>query len=128
VILDTSAIVGLMLAEPDAAELASRLGAAAEVGIGTPTLLESAIVLTGRTGREQRPALETFLRRVGAVEVAFTEVHWRVAHDAFLKFGKGRHKASLNFGDCCAYATARVAERPLLCQGDDFRKTDLALA
>lgn len=58
----------------------------------------------------------------------FGEAHWAVALDAWLRFGKGRHRAALSLGDCLAFATARVAGRPLLCTGRDFAKTDLELA
>jgi ribonuclease VapC len=60
--------------------------------------------------------------------IPFTEDHWRVAVEAYARFGKGRHAASLNFGDCLTYAVARLAERPLLFVGSDFAKTDLPLA
>jgi ribonuclease VapC len=59
--------------------------------------------------------------------VAFDEVHASAALNAYSRFGKGRHPAALNFGDCCTYATASVAGRPLLCVGDDFARTDLLL-
>ncbi|HWH14820.1 MAG TPA: type II toxin-antitoxin system VapC family toxin [Miltoncostaeaceae bacterium] len=61
------------------------------------------------------------------VVVSFTSAHARVAAEAWRRFGKGRHPAGLNLGDCMSYATARVAERPLLCVGDDFARTDLAV-
>ena len=60
--------------------------------------------------------------------VPFGEAHWHVAIEAYGRFGKGRHAAGLNFGDCLACATARVAGQPLLCVGDDFSKSDLTLA
>jgi ribonuclease VapC len=60
--------------------------------------------------------------------VPFGEGHWPVAVDAFIRFGKGRHPASLNFGDCLTYAVARLADQPLICVGDDFAKTDLTTA
>lgn len=127
-ILDTSAIVAMLLAEPGVEELAQKLEDSSEVGVGTPTLLEAAVVVSARTRADQRGTLETFLRQIGAVEIPFGEEHWRQAHGAFWRFGKGRHPAGLNFGDCCAYAVAKVAGRPLLCKGDDFRRTDLPLA
>lgn len=127
-ILDTSAIVAVLRGEPGFDSLEQKIGEAAEIGVGTPTLLETAIVLTGRTGSDQTSSLERFLRRVDAVEISFSPEHWRRAHEAFVRFGKGRHAAALNFGDCCSYATAAIAQRALLCKGDDFAKTDLELA
>lgn len=66
--------------------------------------------------------------RAGVVVIPFEPAHAQIATDAWLRFGKGRHSAALNFGDCLAYATARLAGRPLLCKGQDFSKTDLAIA
>jgi len=60
--------------------------------------------------------------------VPFGEDHWRQAADAYTRYGRGHHKAGLNLGDCLAYAVAKLADQPLLCVGDDFAKTDLALA
>jgi ribonuclease VapC len=60
--------------------------------------------------------------------IPFGEAHWRSAVDAYLRYGKGRHRAALNFGDCMAYAVAKLAQQPLLCAGADFAKTDLPLA
>jgi ribonuclease VapC len=68
------------------------------------------------------------LDRGGIVVISFDGAHAEVAAEAWLRFGKGRHPASLNFGDCLAYATARLAGRPLLCKGNDFTETDLQLA
>jgi len=62
------------------------------------------------------------------VVVPFDSAHWQTAADAWLRYGRGRHPAGLNLGDCLAYATARLAGRPLLCKSEDFQKTDLALA
>jgi ribonuclease VapC len=60
--------------------------------------------------------------------VPFGDDHWKQAADAYTRFGRGRHKAALNFGDCLAYAVAKIADQPLLCVGGDFSKTDLVLA
>jgi ribonuclease VapC len=127
-ILDSSAIVAVILAEPGHELLGRRIEDELDIGVGTPTLLETAMVLSGRTRADQRATLELFLRRIGADELHFTPDHWRAAHAAFWTFGKGRHAAGLNFGDCCSYAVAKVEGRPLLCKGNDFAKTDLELA
>src|SRR2546422_564477 len=78
--------------------------------------------------REKDAELRRFLQESGLVPIPFGEAHWREAVEAYARFGRGRHRAGLNFGDCLSYATARLAGRPLLCVGDDFKKTDLALA
>jgi ribonuclease VapC len=84
-------------------------------------------VLTARFGPRGKTALARFLQENSVQTVAFGDAHASAALDAFSRFGKGRHPAALNFGDCCAYAVASVAGEPLLCLGDDFAKTDLLL-
>lgn len=127
-ILDSSAIVAVVFQEPGHEELLEKVLAAGEVAIGAPTLAETAIVVSARLGTDARPLLTRLLRE-GAIEtLPFGEAQSGVAVGAWLRYGRGRHPAGLNFGDCLAYATARVAGRPLLCVGDDFSKTDLALA
>jgi ribonuclease VapC len=128
VILDTSALLAILLGEPEADDFIDRIGAAPIVGIGGPTLVESTIVLTARMGELGQRLLSQMVVRAGMVVIPFDSPHAQVAMDAWLRFGKGRHPAALNLGDCLAYATARLAGRPLLCKGDDFSRTDLALA
>jgi ribonuclease VapC len=67
------------------------------------------------------------VRDLGIVVISFEEEHARVAAEAFARFGKGRHRAALNFGDCMSYAVAKLARQPLLCTGEDFARTDLKL-
>jgi ribonuclease VapC len=127
-ILDSSAVVAILFQEPGFEELLESLLAADSIGIGAPTLAETAIVVSARLGEDCRPLLSRFLLE-GAIEtIPFGEAHFGVAVGAWLEFGRGRHPAALNFGDCLAYASARVADRPLLCVGDDFGRTDLPLA
>jgi ribonuclease VapC len=128
VILDTSAIVAIALREPGHEELVAKLRAASTLGIGTPTLTETGMVLSSRLGVEPQAVLDRFLRDFGVVPVAFGELHWREALEAFRRFGKGRHPAALNFGDCLSYATAKVANHPLLFVGNDFARTDIEAA
>jgi ribonuclease VapC len=128
VILDSSAIVAILLKEAPAEELVEKLLRVSEVGIGSPTLAETAIVLSARLRGDARGTLSRFLGEASVITVPFGEAHYSTAVDAWLRFGKGRHPANLNFGDCLSYATAKVAERPLLCTGEDFAKTDLTLA
>lgn len=127
-ILDSSAVVALILGEPEAERLLPSLATATEMAIGAPTLVEASIVLSHRLGPIAASLLERFLGEVEVAVLPFEERHWRAAIEASRRFGKGRHPAALNFGDCMAYATARVAGRPLLATGDDFSQTDLPLA
>ena len=127
-ILDSSVIVAIALREPGYEELVGKLRSADPLGIGAPTLTEAGMVLSTRLGVEPQALLDRFLRDFGVVPVAFGELHWREALEAFRRFGKGRHPAALNFGDCLSYAAARLAGRPLLFVGADFSGTDIETA
>ena len=124
-ILDSSAIVAILLREPDCERLLAKIDGSQLVAIGAPTLFEAAMVLSARLRRDARPRLIEFLRRAEVEIIPFTRAHYEVASDAFFRYGKGRHPAALNFGDCLAYAVARLSGLPLLNVGDDFSKTDL---
>ncbi|MCU0724264.1 MAG: type II toxin-antitoxin system VapC family toxin [Planctomycetes bacterium] len=127
-ILDSSALVAILLGEPGSRKLSEKVSSARGAGIGVPTLTETAIVLSARLGHDARPLVSRFLVESGVVTVPFGDAHFGVAVAAWLRFGKGRHPAGLNFGDCMAYAVAKVAGEPLLCVGEDFPRTDLPLA
>ncbi len=127
-IVDTSALVAITFAEPGHQDLIAKLTDAPPAGIGTPTLAETGLVLASRLGRDPRDLVIRLLDEFSIEEVPFGGQHWREATDAYLRFGKGRHKARLNFGDCLTYAVARLADEPLLFTGDDFPQTDLELA
>lgn len=127
-IVDSSAIVAIVLREPGYEELVSKLRAAEIIGIGTPTLTEAGMVLSARLGIEPQALLDHFLHDFRVTPVDFGEQHWREALEAFRRFGKGRHPAALNFGDCLSYATARLAGHALLFVGGDFPRTDIESA
>jgi ribonuclease VapC len=128
VIVDSSAIVAILQREPRWEALLERLVAAEGIpGIGAPTLVETGIVLAARLGIPGKTLLARFVQETGLRTVAFTADHWPMAVDAYLRYGKGRHPAALNFGDCLTYAVSRLADEPLLCIGEDFVKTDLSL-
>jgi ribonuclease VapC len=97
-------------------------------GVGAPTLVEAAIVLSSRLGKDARPMLNEFLREAEIEVIPFTGDHFRAALDSFLRYGKGRHPAGLNFGACLAYAAATLAGLPLLYAGSDFSATDITPA
>ena len=126
-IVDSSALVAVLLQEPGAEELARLLEASAQTAIGALTLLEAHLVLESRLGPDADALLQRLQREIDLAVLPFTPLHAEVALSAWRRFGKGRHPAALNLGDCCAYATARVADRPLLCVGEDFPRTDLPL-
>ena len=124
-VLDSSAIVAIHLKEPGFELLVRAIDEADIIVVGAPTLLETAMVLSARLGCDARPMLYAFLRQVEAEVAPFGQEHLDAAITAFLRFGRGRHPAGLNFGDCISYAVASVAGLPLLFTGEDFKKTDL---
>ena len=126
-ILDSSAIVAIATEEPGCLELLEKIDQADTLAVGAPTLAETALVLRSRLTVEPRAFLERFLTDWNVSVVPFGEDHWKMAVDAHARFGRGHHKAALNFGDCLSYATAKLADMPLLCMGRDFSKTDLAI-
>jgi ribonuclease VapC len=128
VIVDSSAIVALLLQEPGHEQLLDRLAGTDGVAVGGPTLAEAGVVLAARLGPAGKTLLTRFVQEAELAVVPFTVDHWPLAVDAYLRFGKGRHPAGLNFGDCLTYAICRAADQPLLCLGDDFARTDLVLA
>lgn len=127
-IVDSSALVAVLLREPGHEAVLERLEAEPATGVGASTLVETGIVLAARLGVSGRTLLARFVQETELVVVPVSEEHWGVAVEAFLRFGKGRHPARLNDGDCLTYAVARLAGEPLLCIGDDFAQTDLDLA
>ena len=127
-ILDTSAVVSVLFEEDGYGRLVEAMDGAELVGIGAPTLVEASMVMVGSFDLHGRAVLSRFLERNQVVVIGFEERHWKIAGEAFIRYGKGRHPAALNYGDCMTYATAQVADAPLLFVGDDFSKTDVAVA
>ena len=127
-IVDSSVLVSILLKEAGYQVLVEKLDRAEVLFVGAPTALESAIVLSRRLGRDARPMLAGLLYRMNAEIVDFTQHHYEAAVTAYLRFGKGRHAADLNFGDCMSYALASVSGLPLLYAGTDFSRTDIQSA
>ena len=127
-ILDPSAIVAITFKEPDYGMLLAKLQVAQNLAIGAPTLVETAIVLSARLQNDSRGLLARFLEEAEVSTLPFGDAHYSIAVQAWLQYGKGRHPAALNFGDCLSYAMAKLANQSLLCIGNDFTKTDLELA
>ncbi len=128
-VVDSSAVVAVLLAEKDAHLYADALKRIERPGMSTGTLLELGTVLLHKKGDSSIPELYGFLDLIGVVAVPVTEEHAREAISAYARFGKcTRHPAQLNFGDCFSYALAKVREQPLLYKGEDFAKTDIRSA
>ena len=127
-ILDSSAVVAIFLQEPGHEEVLQKLGSTDSRAIGAPTLAETGIVLTSRMRRNAIGPLARFLQEAEVATVPFGDDHWKEAVDAWDRFGRRRHEASLNFGDCMTYSVAKLADESLLCIGDEFALTDLRIA
>lgn len=125
--VDSSALVAIVLGEPEAETMLQAIQGQPAI-LGAATLLESSIVVEARQGPDATRDLELLV--AGAIDdiVSFDATHAQVAFEAWRRFGKGRHPAALHYGDCLAYATARVHDAPLLFKGDDFPKTDIRAA
>lgn len=125
-IIDTSAIVALIQGEqPQATLVAAALAGTRNPVMSAPSAAECLIVLTARHGAIGRTIFERLRGEIGLVLADFTGSHAEAAQRAFLQYGKGRHPAALNFGDCMTYAAAQLSHEPLLAVGDDFPQTDL---
>lgn len=124
-VLDTSAILAILLDEPERRAFNEAIEAAESRALSSATFVEVSIVIEARHGAEGLRDLDLFLERAGVELVAVDSEQAHVARRAFSRFGKGRHRAGLNYGDCFSYALATVLGEPLLYKGDDFRHTDV---
>lgn len=127
-IVDTSAIVAILYREPEAADFVHRIHDAEVCRVSVATYVELSMVVESQLGPEGTRQAEAFIRRAGIIIEPVTVEHGELARQAFLDFGKGRHRAGLNFGDCFPYALAKAAGEPLLFKGSDFGQTDIQVA
>ena len=123
--LDASALLAILFAEPGYLDLVDQILEAGHVRVGAPTLVETSLVVAERNRQKTAGEVEVLVRELGVTVVPFGEAEWRTATHALLKYGRGRHKAALTFGDCLAYASAVAAGDTLLFVGNDFKKTDV---
>lgn len=127
-IVDTSALIAIVFRESGYEGLIDLLREKGPSGIAAPSLVEAGIVASARLKRDAWPVLRALMTELDISVVPFGDDHARTAVAAWMRFGKGRHPAALNFGDCISYAVSKLAKMPLLCIGTDFRRTDLDLA
>ena len=127
-VVDTSALVAVLLAESDHESLLAALADADDPLISAATLVEASIVMLAKTGEDGVADLEQLLAASAVRCVAVDRVQAHLARDAFARFGKGRAPAGLNYGDCFAYALAKAMSRTLLFKGSDFARTDIVSA
>lgn len=127
-VIDTSALFAIEMAEPEQADFDERIRTAPRRLMSVASALELIIGLTARRGSDQRAAVEDLVADYEIELVPVDLEHMRLAAGAVVLFGKGRHPARLNYGDSFAYALSRATGEPLLFKGDDFARTDVAVA
>ena len=127
-VVDTSAVIAVLLGEPETASFVRALVEAPKKMISALNALESAIVIEAKKGEAGGRELDLLLHRAQIEIVVLNGDQVELARTAWRKYGKGNHSAGLNIGDCCAYALAKHSGEPLLFKGDDFRQTDIQAA
>lgn len=131
-ILDSSAVVAVICREPGYEDLLRKIALARTVAIGAPTVAEMQMVVEIRLGSKRRQdgaaLVDQFLAEIQALVIPFTRNHISIFFEAFRRYGKGRHPARLNMGDCFTYAVAKAAGMQVLYVGEDFSQTDLESA
>lgn len=127
-IVDTSALLAILLREPEAEEFARAIERADVVRLSVAGYLEAALFVDRHGDEVRRAQFDTFLAEFSIRLEPVTAEQGRMAREAFRAFGKGRHPAGLNYGDCFAYALAKALREPLLFKGNDFSQTDVEAA
>ena len=124
-IVDSSALLAVAFGEPEAAAYATAIAAAARPRMSVANWFESFMVAESRSGSTTPGRLESILKRFGVELVPVSALQASAALDAWRRFGRGKHPAKLNYGDCFAYALAKTEGEPLLFKGEDFSQTDI---
>jgi ribonuclease VapC len=125
-VVDTSALIAIFLNEPEAEIFSATIAASFPRIISAVSALEASIVMECKKGEAGIALLDELITTAQFEVVAFDDAQYRIARDAYRQYGKGRHPAGLNFGDCCSYALARARNDTLLFKGNDFTKSDIA--
>jgi ribonuclease VapC len=124
-VIDTSAVVAILLGEPEAEPFALAIAADPKRLISAFTALEVGIVIEAKKGEPAGRELDLLFHRARIEIVPLTAEQFEIARSAWRRYGRGRHPAGLNIGDCCSYALAKCAGEPLLFKGNDFSQTDV---
>ena len=127
-VVDTSALLAILQREPEREAFLASIEVTTIRVISAASAIETSMVVLSRSGEDGLRILEALLRDLRIEQAPVTAEHVSFAVDAFRRFGKGRHPAGLNFGDCLSYALAKATGEPLLFKGDDFSRTDIRRA
>jgi ribonuclease VapC len=126
-VIDTSAILAILQREPERRSFLEAIEAAESTRMSVASFVETSIVIESRYGSEGLRDLDRFISRASIELVPVDSEQGQLARSAFSRFGKGRHRAGLNYGDCFSYAAAINLAEPLMCKGDDFIHTDVPM-
>ena len=126
-VIDTSVILAILQCEPERRSFIEAIESADSTRISVGSFVETSIVIESRYGTEGLRDLDRFISRANIELIPIDKEQGHLARSAFSRFGKGRHRAGLNFGDCFSYAAAISLGEPLLCKGDDFIHTDVPI-
>jgi ribonuclease VapC len=124
-VIDTSAFVVIIAREPEKEAMVNAIEIDASRFVSTATILEASVILLKRYGPDAVDDFDVLLARLNVQTIEFDEDQAHIAREAYARFGKGRHVAALNFGDCFVYALAKSRNEPLLFKGNDFSETDI---
>lgn len=124
-VIDSSVLIAILLAEPEAEDYAKQLIDTNDIYISAVSIVESSIVIEYKKGEPGATQYDALLKIITPTIIAFDSQQAKLTLVAWRQYGKGRHPAKLNFGDCCSYAAAKYLNKPLLFKGNDFSKTDL---
>lgn len=126
-VIDTSALIAILLNEPEADKFIDAIAKSSERFVSVFSILEAGIVIQARKGIAGKEELDHLISHSRIKAVALNQEQMEIALEAWQRFGKGRHPAGLNIGDCCSYALAKYSGEPLLFKGDDFGETDITM-
>ncbi len=124
-VVDSSVLIAILLDEAEAAHYRKLLAETNNIYISAVSIVESSMVIEYKAGEQGAKKYDELLSFINPTITAFDEQQAKFARTAWRKYGKGRHPAKLNFGDCCSYAVAKYLNQPLLFKGNDFSKTDI---
>ena len=127
-VVDSSALMAILCGEPEALAFRNAIKTTHNRLLGAPARVEASMVALGRRGEPGLEQMQALIERLELDVVALSDEQATLAIEAFRRFGKGRHAAGLNFGDCFSYALAKATGEPLLFKGDDFSRTDIKRA
>jgi len=127
VVIDSSALIAILLNEPERVHFSNAIEHDPVRLMAAPTLLETAMVLSAKKGDDALRELDYAILKMRVEVIPFGYDEQQIAQKAFLLYGKGRHPAGLNYGDCMSYAAAAARGEPLLCKGEDFPQTDISV-